>query len=146
LITTGGIKKRAGRLRPATGALIENVTGDGIDVMQFTEEQRLQFGDAVLEVTGPCEVCLQLDLIKEGLKEAVRVAEVVCSCYYVRLCPRGAFNSAQQFGLTRGGSNEGLHSRRNVHLCWFAPDRFSPGAWKLSRVADSRGISRRLKE
>src|SRR5581483_851611 len=53
------------------GALSENVTVDGIDVMQFKEGQRLQLGDAMVEVTRACERCTHLERIKSGLGDAV---------------------------------------------------------------------------
>src|SRR5262245_4937860 len=43
------------------GALFENVTIDGIDVMQLSAGQRLRLGDAIVEVTVVCEPCTQLE-------------------------------------------------------------------------------------
>ena len=54
------------------GALFENVTIDGVDVMQLNEGQQLRLGDALVEVTVPCEPCIQMERVKQGLKEAVR--------------------------------------------------------------------------
>jgi MOSC domain-containing protein YiiM len=57
------------RLQP--GALRENMVVDGIDVMQLAADQKLRVGDAVLEVTGPCEPCTQMDRLRNGLRSAL---------------------------------------------------------------------------
>jgi len=54
------------------GAIHENVVIDGIDVMSLQEGQQLKMGEAILEVTTPCEPCVQMDRIKQGLKNALR--------------------------------------------------------------------------
>ena len=64
------------------GSLSENMVVDGLDVMRFDNGQRLQIGQAVLEVLGPCDPCSQMDRIRNGLKHALagkrgRFAKVV---------------------------------------------------------------------
>lgn len=54
------------------GAVFENVVIDGLDVMSLAEGQRLQLGDALVEVTVPCEPCGQMDRIRPGLRQALR--------------------------------------------------------------------------
>src|SRR5262249_47397717 len=54
------------------GALFENVTIDGLDVMQLNEGQRLNLGDAIVEVTVPSEPCVQMERVQQGLKSALR--------------------------------------------------------------------------
>src|SRR5580765_409084 len=43
------------------GALFENLVIDNLDVMALEAGRRLNIGDAVLEVTMPCEPCVQMD-------------------------------------------------------------------------------------
>ena len=64
------------------GSLSENMVVDGLDVMRFDNGQRLQIGQAVLEVLGPCDPCSQMDRIRNGLKQTLvgkrgRFAKVV---------------------------------------------------------------------
>src|ERR1041385_3177534 len=44
----------------AAGSLYENMVVEGIDVMKLEPKQQLHIGDAVLEVTVPCEPCMQM--------------------------------------------------------------------------------------
>ncbi len=53
------------------GALSENMVVDGLDVMALEEGQRVSVGDAILEVTIPCEPCVQMERIRQGLKRAL---------------------------------------------------------------------------
>src|SRR5688500_16482131 len=39
------------------GSIFENVVVDGFDVMSLAEGQRLRIGEAMFEVTIPCEPC-----------------------------------------------------------------------------------------
>jgi len=64
------------------GSLSENMVIDGLDVMRFNDGQRLQIGQVVLEVLGPCDPCTQMDRIRNGLKQTLngkrgRFAKVV---------------------------------------------------------------------
>ena len=53
------------------GSLYENMIVDGFDVMSLSFGQQLRVGDAVLEVTMPCEPCVQMDRVRNGLKSAL---------------------------------------------------------------------------
>jgi MOSC domain-containing protein YiiM len=53
------------------GMLHENMVIDGVDIMSLTPGQNLHIGDAVLEVTVPCEPCVQMDRIRQGLQQAL---------------------------------------------------------------------------
>ncbi len=57
-------------LRP--GDLQENITVRGLDVNALEPGQQVQVGRALLEVTGPCTVCGELERVRAGLKEALR--------------------------------------------------------------------------
>jgi MOSC domain-containing protein YiiM len=50
------------------GRIFENVVVDGIDVMALEEGRRLRLGGALVDVTIPCEPCLQMDRVRPGLQ------------------------------------------------------------------------------
>ena len=54
------------------GGLQENITVRGLDVNALESGQRVRVGDALLEVTGPCTVCGELETVRPGLKEELR--------------------------------------------------------------------------
>jgi len=52
------------------GTIKENVTVEGVDVMQLPVGSRVRLGrSAVLEITAICEPCFRMDEIREGLKQ-----------------------------------------------------------------------------
>ncbi len=52
------------------GTIKENVTVEGVDVMQLPEGTLVRLGrSAVLEITAICEPCFRMDEIREGLKQ-----------------------------------------------------------------------------
>lgn len=51
------------------GILRENITTVGLNTADLKPEQRLVIGNAVLEVTIPCEPCSRMDEIRTGLQE-----------------------------------------------------------------------------
>jgi MOSC domain-containing protein YiiM len=51
------------------GAMRENITTRGIDLMTLPPGTRIQVGDAVFEVTGKCAPCSFVDSVKPGLRE-----------------------------------------------------------------------------
>ena len=53
------------------GAIYENVVVDGIDIMALEEGQRLRLGEALVDVTIPCEPCIQMDRVRPGLQNAL---------------------------------------------------------------------------
>ena len=54
------------------GRVRENITTRGIALDTLRIGQRLRAGEALLEVTKPCEPCHQIDEIRDGLQEAIR--------------------------------------------------------------------------
>ncbi|MBV9788166.1 MAG: MOSC domain-containing protein [Chloroflexi bacterium] len=54
------------------GELNENLTIRGLDVNTLQPGQYVRIGDALLEVTGPCTVCGELENVRSGLKEELR--------------------------------------------------------------------------
>jgi len=55
----------------APGSIYENVVIDGIDVMGLHQGQTLRIGDASVTVTVPCEPCIQMERVREGLQAAL---------------------------------------------------------------------------
>jgi MOSC domain-containing protein YiiM len=51
------------------GTIKENVTVEGVDVMNLPAGSRVRLGrSAVLEITAVCEPCFRMDEIRDGLK------------------------------------------------------------------------------
>lgn len=57
-------------LRP--GFLKENITTSGLNVMALATGTRLQLGEAVLEITQPCEPCSRWNQFRAGLSLELR--------------------------------------------------------------------------
>jgi MOSC domain-containing protein YiiM len=51
------------------GQIKENITTHGLRVNDLAPGQRIQVGQAILEVTGPCEPCSRMDEIRMGLQQ-----------------------------------------------------------------------------
>ncbi len=51
------------------GAVKENITTRGIDLMRLGSGTRLQIGDALFELTKVCEPCSRMDEIRRGLQD-----------------------------------------------------------------------------
>lgn len=54
------------------GVVKENITTRGLDIGDLRAGQRLRIGEAVLEVTYPCEPCRRMEEIRSGLEQALR--------------------------------------------------------------------------
>ncbi len=54
------------------GAVRENITTRGFDVMALRRGQRVRIGEALLETTLECAPCGLMDHIRPGLQEALR--------------------------------------------------------------------------
>ena len=59
-------------LQIPAGAVKENITTRGLRLTELKAGQRLRVGEALLEVTVPCEPCRRMDEIRNGLQEALR--------------------------------------------------------------------------
>lgn len=54
----------------APGAIKENVTVEGLDVMSLSSGTRVRLGaEAVVEISSVCEPCFRMDEIRFGLKD-----------------------------------------------------------------------------
>ena len=56
-------------LHVVPGDVSENVVVDGMNVMTLKEGQQLQLGEALVSVTIPCDPCIQMDRIRNGLQD-----------------------------------------------------------------------------
>ena len=54
------------------GAVKENITTRGLKVRELRGGQRLRVGEALFEVTVPCEPCYRMDEIRQGLQNELR--------------------------------------------------------------------------
>ena len=54
------------------GAVKENITTRGLEVQALKAGQRLRVGEALFEVSVPCEPCHRMDEIRPGLQEELR--------------------------------------------------------------------------
>jgi MOSC domain-containing protein YiiM len=54
------------------GVVKENITTRGLNLRDMRAGQRLRVGEALLEVTLPCEPCCRMDEIRQGLQEELR--------------------------------------------------------------------------
>jgi MOSC domain-containing protein YiiM len=54
------------------GIVKENITTLGLRLGELVPGQRLQVGEGVLEVTGPCEPCRRMEEIRPGLQQELR--------------------------------------------------------------------------
>ena len=56
----------------APGVVKENITTAGLDLRTLRDGERLEIGEAVLEVSEPCHPCDRMDAIRQGLREELR--------------------------------------------------------------------------
>ena len=56
----------------APGLVRENITTRGLALGNLSLGQRLRVGEALLEVTKPCEPCHLMDEIRQGLQDEIR--------------------------------------------------------------------------
>lgn len=54
------------------GAIRENITTRGIDLMGLPKKTRLQIGGAILETTKECEPCSMVDDVRRGLRDELQ--------------------------------------------------------------------------
>ncbi len=53
------------------GMVKENITTEGIMLMTLTSRQRIQVGEAILEITKECKPCDRMEEIRPGLRSAL---------------------------------------------------------------------------
>jgi MOSC domain-containing protein YiiM len=57
------------QLELSPGILRENITTEGLRHRNLVAGQRLIIGNAILQITGPCEPCERLEEIRSGLQQ-----------------------------------------------------------------------------
>ncbi|MBI3578218.1 MAG: MOSC domain-containing protein [Ignavibacteriales bacterium] len=55
-------------LQLTPGLVKENITTAGIPLMKLKFSQRIQIGQAIFQITKPCEPCSRMEEIRKGLK------------------------------------------------------------------------------
>ena len=83
------------------GDLNENLTIRGIDINGLQRGQRVRVGGALLEVTGPCTVCGELESVRAGLKEQLRDRRGVLS----RVLENGMVRIGDPFMIEQAGGS-----------------------------------------
>ncbi len=72
------------------GAVKENITTRGLRVGELRAGQRLRVGEALFEVSVPCEPCHRMDEIRPGLQEELRGRRgMLCQVVEAGLIRRG---------------------------------------------------------
>jgi MOSC domain-containing protein YiiM len=64
-------KEHLDALKLDPGAIRENITVEGADVHSWPVGQRVQVGDALLEITMVCDPCHRMDELRAGLRAEI---------------------------------------------------------------------------
>ena len=84
-----------GELKVEPGAVKENITTRGLRLSGLARGQRLRIGEALFEVTIPCEPCRQMENIRPGLEQELRGRRgMLC-----RVLERGLIRRGDPIGL-----------------------------------------------
>jgi MOSC domain-containing protein YiiM len=90
------------------GVVRENITTEGIRLAELEAGRRLRAGEAVLEVTVPCEPCDHMDAIRPGLKGQLRGRRgILCRVIESGLIRRGDALEVIELATTRNVQNQG---------------------------------------
>ena len=90
------------------GVVRENVTTEGIRLGELESGQLLRVGEAVLEVTVPCEPCDHMDAIRPGLKDQLQGRRgVLCRVIESGLIRRGDALDLIELAATRNANTKG---------------------------------------
>ncbi len=95
------------RLGLKPGDVKENITTFGVDLEGLVIGDRLRIGEAVFEVTGPCEPCSRMDDIRQGLQETLRGQRGVL-CRVVR---EGILRRGNEIEVVKAGAGEEVQAR-----------------------------------
>lgn len=78
------------RLGLKPGDVKENITTIGVNLRDLASGDRLRIGEAVFEVTAPCEPCSRMEEIRQGLRETLRGQRgVLCQVVQQGMVRRG---------------------------------------------------------
>jgi MOSC domain-containing protein YiiM len=94
------------RLELRPGDVKENITTMGVNLRELATGDRLRIGEAVLEVTGPCEPCSRMDEIREGLQDKLRGQRgVLCG-----VVQEGTLRRGDAIEVMKAGVGEGIQA------------------------------------
>ncbi len=86
----------------SAGTVRENITTRGVTLRGLVAGIRLRVGQAVLEVTGPCQPCARMDEIRAGLRGELEGRRgTLC-----RVTQGGVVCLGDRVAVERGGSSE----------------------------------------
>ena len=92
----------------APGSVKENITTQGLELASLRAGQRLRVGEALLEVTVPCEPCGRMDEVRPGLQQELRGRRgMLC-----RVVGAGLICCGDRIELVRSAEAESLGNRR----------------------------------
>jgi MOSC domain-containing protein YiiM len=90
------------------GMARENLTTEGIRLAELTSGRLLRVGEAVLEVTVPCEPCKHMDAIRQGLKDELQGRRgIMCRVIESGLIRRGDALEVIELIATRNEESKG---------------------------------------
>jgi MOSC domain-containing protein YiiM len=90
------------------GMVRENITTEGIRLAEIESGKRLRVGEAVLEVTVPCEPCGHMDAIRPGLKDELQGQRgIMCRVIEGGLIRRGDALEVMELAVTQTEENKG---------------------------------------
>ncbi len=90
------------------GMVRENITTEGIRLPGLGFGKRLRVGEAVLEVTVPCEPCDHMDAIRPGLQDQLHGRRgILCRVIEGGLIRRGDALDVIELAATRNTQSEG---------------------------------------
>jgi len=90
------------------GMVRENITTEGIRLAELEFGKRLRVGEAVLEVTVPCEPCDHMEAIRPGLKDELRGRRgILCRVIEGGLIRRGDAVDVIDLAAARKEDSEG---------------------------------------
>lgn len=90
------------------GMARENITTEGIQLPELSSGRLLRIGEAVLEVTVPCEPCKHMDAIRPGLKDELQGRRgIMCRVIESGLIRRGDELEVIELASTRRKENKG---------------------------------------
>lgn len=94
------------RLGLKLGEVKENITTIGVNLRELATGDRLRIGEAVFEVTGPCEPCSRMDGIRQGLQETLRGQRgILC-----RVVEEGILRRGAAIDVVKAGAGEAIQT------------------------------------
>jgi MOSC domain-containing protein YiiM len=90
------------------GMVRENITTEGVRLTELESGMRLRAGQALLEVTVPCEPCDHMEAIRPGLQDQLQGRRgILCRVVEGGLIRRGDTLEVIELAATRNVQSEG---------------------------------------